>query len=488
MQYTNPFTAIENELTQVDDILKESLPNYAVVREEISQKLHNQNLTIMFFGAYNAGKSTLINTLLGTNCAKIGDIPTTDKVDSYTWNNYQLIDTPGINAPIQHERISQAQLYKSDLIVFVIRKDDEDSASTYQQLFNLLNNDKEIFLVFNYSGLDANSTGDGSVALSIQQLNRIILREAKEVGISMDIIEKIQIIPINLKTALKGKLEHKYELLKHAGFVDFEQQFKLWLSHYNHKHQILKTLKDQIERQLLTPAEKNLSADENQELQSLVDQLDLLKSQQSLLMIEVETYIRGKVSSLVSIISSLIQDQKTSAVKAEIEKLYQEVENFIAQKIEHSITLIKSHYDNLSPAMPKSTARNKESDSEEILTKIAPIILVLPLPPKVKVFATVVLGVLKEFSKLFQSDDNTDAENAAREQQALQAAQQAKAIEVQLLASLLEESQKVLTASFQKSIDNIEKPIAQLKTTLDRKQNMKSILNESRIKINAISF
>jgi len=126
----NPFVAIENELTNIDDILEKTLEDYQVQRVDISKKLEEKNIKIMFFGAYNAGKSTLINTILGEGKAKIGDIPTTDAIDTYKWNDYKLLDTPGINAPIEHETISKTQLEKSDLIVFVIRKDDEDASST----------------------------------------------------------------------------------------------------------------------------------------------------------------------------------------------------------------------------------------------------------------------------------------------------------------------------------------------------------------------
>lgn len=156
----NPFIQIEQELNKIEDILKENIPNYEKEIADISQKLKDKNIKVMFFGSYNAGKSTLINTILGSESARIGDIPTTDSVDTYLWNDYNLIDSPGINAPIEHETISKEQLYKSDLIVFLIRKDDEDSASTYKEIFELLKNGKDIFLVFNYSGLSRDGVGE----------------------------------------------------------------------------------------------------------------------------------------------------------------------------------------------------------------------------------------------------------------------------------------------------------------------------------------
>ena len=48
----------------------------------------------MLFGAYNAGKSTLINALLGEERAVVGDIPTTDAVHRYDWDGHIMLDTP----------------------------------------------------------------------------------------------------------------------------------------------------------------------------------------------------------------------------------------------------------------------------------------------------------------------------------------------------------------------------------------------------------
>ena len=58
--------------------------------------------TIMFYGLYNAGKSTLINALCQEYVAKTGDVPTTAAIQPVPWEGYSLVDTPGINAKDAH--------------------------------------------------------------------------------------------------------------------------------------------------------------------------------------------------------------------------------------------------------------------------------------------------------------------------------------------------------------------------------------------------
>lgn len=478
---TNPFIAIENELTKIDDILEKTLEDYHVQRVDISKKLEEKNIKIMFFGAYNAGKSTLINTILKTESAKVGDIPTTDTIDTYMWNDYKLLDTPGINAPIEHEAISKAQLEKSDLIVFVIRKDDEDASSTYKEIFDLLKKEKDIFLVFNYSGLDKNSTGEGSVQLSIDRLNSIMLLEATKYGIDDKLLAEINLIPINLKTALKAQIEAKEKLLEHSNYLEFEERFSLWLGRYNSEHQILKTLKSQIDRQLITPA-MNLLEQSPTEFDALVEGLDLLSSQKENLKMDIEIYIQEKISILLPNVISLLHSNESSSVKNEIESLHKEVEKYLSELLKKSISIIEQESLQVM-AVSISRSTNTKGISIEMLL---PVIATIPMPPQIKIIVTAVITLV---TTLFGgTDDETNRENEQRKAKALQIAQTSKAIETKILTSILNQSKSLIDDSFKESIKEIENNINNEKEKINQDDNMKTLLNESRVKINSINF
>jgi len=78
-------------------------------------------LTIAFVGQYNAGKSTLLKGITQQeNIAIDGDV-CTDQVAAYDWNGVRLLDTPGVRAgTVDHDALTEAQIAKSDLLIFVI--------------------------------------------------------------------------------------------------------------------------------------------------------------------------------------------------------------------------------------------------------------------------------------------------------------------------------------------------------------------------------
>ena len=108
-KHARPYT----ELPGVSKGLKE-------IQEIYATKLDATKPEVMVFGIYNAGKSSIINELIGADRAKVEDVPTTDKVDYYEWNGYRLADTPGVGAPIEHQNVTMEHLKKADVVIFVM--------------------------------------------------------------------------------------------------------------------------------------------------------------------------------------------------------------------------------------------------------------------------------------------------------------------------------------------------------------------------------
>jgi len=102
----------------------QSTENTKEFTAHIEEKLNNFKPTIMVYGTYNAGKSTLINALFGQEeLAKTGDAPETSTVSEYEYNGYTIYDTPGINAPQEHEKVTTEHLKKCELVLFVLSND-----------------------------------------------------------------------------------------------------------------------------------------------------------------------------------------------------------------------------------------------------------------------------------------------------------------------------------------------------------------------------
>ena len=56
----------------------------------------------------------------------------------YDWNGYQLLDTPGVNAPIKHEQATAEQLARINAIMLVVREGDQDAKDVYDRLFSMI--------------------------------------------------------------------------------------------------------------------------------------------------------------------------------------------------------------------------------------------------------------------------------------------------------------------------------------------------------------
>ena len=128
---------------------------------------------IVVVGEYNAGKSALINALLGDHVLEEGVTPTTARVTLVRWGEalseqivnedfaivtyplellkeLNLIDSPGTNAIIRrHELLTTEYVPRSDLVLFTTSADRPLTESERQFLEKILAWGKKIVMVIN---------------------------------------------------------------------------------------------------------------------------------------------------------------------------------------------------------------------------------------------------------------------------------------------------------------------------------------------------
>ena len=80
-------------------------------------------LRLALLGRYNAGKSTLVNALLGEKCAQTGDAPTTREVHAYDWREFHVLDLPGTDARLEEERKSLGAVREAHAVLYVVSSD-----------------------------------------------------------------------------------------------------------------------------------------------------------------------------------------------------------------------------------------------------------------------------------------------------------------------------------------------------------------------------
>lgn len=240
---------------------------------------------IMVYGVYNAGKSTLINALVGQNLAVTADKPQTDRIEAYTWQGFRIFDTPGIDAPIEHENVTLAQLERSDVVIFVLGSSGvSEEMETYHSIVDLVQRRRKTMVVINNkTGLEPGSANEYAL---IDKVRYNLQKAAQEKSIS-DILQAVPVVMVNAASALKAKLENKQNLLRKSMLPELEKQLLEFLRASN-SSQVLRTLASELEK-AATQGLENLTRQESEgPLRDLSQIQGKLEREETLLRQELE--------------------------------------------------------------------------------------------------------------------------------------------------------------------------------------------------------
>jgi hypothetical protein len=148
--------AIEKQVTQIQDkVSQEALLNKS---REIEENLNRGDLQVVVFGTGSAGKTSLVNQLLGEIVGSIGPtMGTTQQGEVHRLKlkglnrDILIIDTPGILeagiAGTSREKLARQLATEADLLLFIV--DNDLRQSEYEPLKNLAQIGKRSLLVFN---------------------------------------------------------------------------------------------------------------------------------------------------------------------------------------------------------------------------------------------------------------------------------------------------------------------------------------------------
>lgn len=158
---------MRTDLAQLD-IPRESLDT---LQQAILQL--DELFLIVVVGEFNAGKSALVNALLGANILPEGVTPTTSRVTLVKWGeqvreevvdegfsivthplallrDVNMVDTPGTNAVLrQHQRLTEEFVPRSDLVLFVTSADRPMTESERQFLERIKAWGKKVVIALN---------------------------------------------------------------------------------------------------------------------------------------------------------------------------------------------------------------------------------------------------------------------------------------------------------------------------------------------------
>jgi hypothetical protein len=321
-----------NPLNQITDsvasIAARWMPHQDVAsaQQAVATMVQNKHTRVMLFGAYSAGKSLTVNALLGEDVAATGDIPTTCTVTEYVWNSMILQDTPGVNAPVEHERVTQEALNSADMVLFVIRAGDHDSQDVYDRLLAMIAAGKPVLVVLNYEAMQDEA---GYLVTQVHQaINQHLVRLAPTYLVSDTQLSQLQILPLQAKTAMKAAVSGKQSLLASSGLPALERALQDWAGGLRAQEGRYQAIRTCVQQNLIKPTlgaiEREVPNGHHPKLNTANNKLARLRSEQSRLRSRIHAEAE-RVTALARIDLLAIQTEHAgqAELEARLEALYQ---------------------------------------------------------------------------------------------------------------------------------------------------------------------
>lgn len=327
----NLYTEVKDwlEATNYPSLQKKFEP----IQKQFDDKKNNLDITVMMYGVYNAGKSTLINALLGQEKAEMNDVPTTSVIQKFKWKNFIIYDTPGIDAPKDHEAITKEHLLSVDGVVFVVNPSGAiEEMDTLVKLVDLLAAHKRVFLVLNEKHEQSTENFlylKNSVRERIQSI-------ASQRGLH-DILKDIPILRINAKRALAGHLRQEPAFLEASGYIEFEAELNKFLLSISDQD-VIKRLSSALQHFLLD-CQTDIQSVNNDELlthyQNLVQKIEIqyFESKRRLM----NNIIQNQQNIYQKSKAAMLRDpnQSESVINSVYEQSTQQITNMIVEEAKY---------------------------------------------------------------------------------------------------------------------------------------------------------
>lgn len=307
-----------------------------------NQKIKRVEPEIMVYGIYNAGKSSILNELIGEDKAKVEDKPTTDVVKHYDWQGYKIADTPGVFAPIKHEEVTQRHLKKADVVLFVMSTTGSfDRLENYQRMKAIADAGKKIIIVLNDKNGDMGSNDE-----AIRQIKQKVAANMDRLGIT-DVDEKYSMIAVNADFARTGRLENDDELIEMSGINELKAIIINELKRTT-SFEVLRNGISELEK-ILDRFVGVLEGRENSEaVQKMNGVLSKFNLQKISMRRDINSYIDLQTDKMGSTLPTLIWDRRgdksavDEIINREQERLNKRVQAKIQEHLEEAATILQS--------------------------------------------------------------------------------------------------------------------------------------------------
>ncbi len=337
----NDYLEVQKNIVSLSSDLmsKDELDDF---NRHITEKLLNFKPTLMIYGTYNAGKSSLLNSLFGKDeIAKTGDAPETKEIHEYEYNGYTIFDTPGMNARSEDDIVTSEHLKKSEVIIFVISNSGSlEEEYVYNKISEVVRDNKPVIIVLNNkNGIDPGSIEAKESMIKVgENLRKIGDRNGIE-----KIETKVSLCMVNARTALKGKLEKKNIILKKSNILQLEYMIEKILEESGNK-EVINSLNGYINdfiSSIINKIDNKINNIEVQKTEELITYLEKFKRRSE---IKLKNLVSKKIPSFIDNITSMLLNSDTSEdeINSYISNAMNEINNNaikVSENIERELSI-----------------------------------------------------------------------------------------------------------------------------------------------------
>lgn len=314
----------------------------ADIEKLYKEKIENTKPQIMFFGLYNAGKSSLLNELLRDDVAKVADVPTTDHVDYYNWRGYTIADTPGVGAPIEHEEVTNEAIRKADVVLFIMTNAGSfEKKENYVRMKDIVDAGKKVIIVIN----DKSDFLPQERYEEMMQVQQKIYDNIMALDID-NVKERFTILFVNAKLAHKGRMANKHLLWEKSQIAELESYILSEMKNSD-DFAVIRHAIDEINKDVEAIREQLSQVDTNPEYMAIQKVLNGLHNAKIQVRKNMSDFISSQTNKLGVTLPDAIWAVKED--QAKIDQTVQQAQQTLSEKVKaHLEDQLQTVVDDLS--------------------------------------------------------------------------------------------------------------------------------------------
>lgn len=314
----------------------------ADIEKLYKEKIENTKPQIMFFGLYNAGKSSLLNELLRDDVAKVADVPTTDHVDYYNWRGYTIADTPGVGAPIEHEEVTNEAIRKADVVLFIMTNAGSfEKKENYVRMKDIVDAGKKVIIVIN----DKSDFLPQERYEEMMQVQQKIYDNMMALDID-NVKERFTILFVNAKLPHKGRMANKHLLWEKSQIAELESYILSEMKNSD-DFAVIRHAIDEINKDVEAIREQLSQVDTNPEYMAIQKVLNGLHNAKIQVRKNMSDFISSQTNKLGVTLPDAIWAVKED--QAKIDQTVQQAQQTLSEKVKaHLEDQLQTVVDDLS--------------------------------------------------------------------------------------------------------------------------------------------